>query len=164
MVKIDKQEIYRILSEVPDPEIPVLSIIELGMIRDVRIQAEQIIIDLTPTYTGCPATDMIKSDIATAMLNNGYTNCHINVVIDPPWNTDWIGEEAKEKLRKYGIAPPEKSSYDKYNLMLEPDQIHCPRCNSIDTTMISQFGSTACKAMCKCNSCLEPFDYFKCHR
>jgi len=160
----NKERIMEILSEIPDPEIPVLSILELGMIRNVTLLNETINIDFTPTYTGCPATDMIKSDILTALNNEGYTKCNINVVIDPVWNTDWISDVAKEKLRAYGIAPPEKSSYDKHGLMLEPDQVHCPRCRSTNTDMLNHFGSTACKALYKCKDCLEPFDYFKCHK
>ena len=163
-MEINETKIYNLISTIPDPEIPVLSIVELGMIRKVHIKGDNIIIDLTPTYTGCPATDMIKEDVVNCLKDNGYENVHINIVIDPPWNTDWIGEEARKKLKKYGIAPPEKSTLDKHNLMLEPDQVHCPRCDSTHTKMLSFFGSTACKSLYKCLDCLEAFDYFKCHK
>jgi ring-1,2-phenylacetyl-CoA epoxidase subunit PaaD len=155
-------EIWEILKEVVDPEIPVLSVIDMGVVRDVVKTANGIEVSITPTYSGCPAMEMIANDIKSALLQKGYSGVTIKTVLSPSWTTDWITDEAKEKLRKYGIAPPEHSTADKNSLLGNPKVVKCPRCKSEHTEMISQFGSTACKALWKCLDCQEPFDYFKC--
>jgi len=161
VISHSKEEIFKILSEIPDPEIPVINILELGVLRDVKLNGEEVIVDITPTYSGCPAMKMIQDDIIAKLKENGMEKIKVNMVYSPAWTTDWITEEAKEKLRKYGIAPPEKSTSDK-NVLLGGKKI-CPRCGSENTEIVSQFGSTACKALYKCLDCKEPFDYFKCH-
>lgn len=160
---ITKENILSLLSEIPDPEIPVISIIELGVIRDITINDEKSIqLKITPTYSGCPAMKQIEDDVRKKLTENGFTSITINTVFSPPWTTDWLTPEAKEKLRQYGIAPPEHSTEDKSWLTGKPKTICCPRCKSQNTKLISQFGSTACKALYQCKDCLEPFDYFKC--
>lgn len=155
-------EIWEILKGVVDPEIPVLTVVDMGVIRDILVTETGIEVSITPTYSGCPAMEVISSDIITTLNRNGYSNITIKTVLSPPWTTDWITDEAKEKLRLYGIAPPEHSSADKNILFGKPKFVNCPQCKSAQTEMISQFGSTACKALWKCLDCKEPFDYFKC--
>ncbi len=158
-----KEQIFSLLSEIPDPEIPVISIIELGVIRDINIIDESgIQLKITPTYSGCPAMKQIEDDVRKKLSENGFTNITINTIFSPPWTTDWITPEAKEKLRQYGIAPPEHTTEDKSWLTGKNSNVKCPRCKSPNTKLISQFGSTACKALYQCQDCLEPFDYFKC--
>lgn len=158
-----QENIRNILSEIPDPEIPVITIIELGVIRDVNvIDDKNIELKITPTYSGCPAMKQIEDDVRKKLNENGFSNIKINTVFSPPWTTDWITPEAKEKLRKYGIAPPEHTTEDKSWLTGKHTVVSCPRCKSTNTKLISQFGSTACKALYQCQDCLEPFDYFKC--
>jgi ring-1,2-phenylacetyl-CoA epoxidase subunit PaaD len=152
--------IWKLLKQVPDPEVPVLSILDLGIVRDVKINSresdKEINIVITPTYSGCPAMDMISMNIRLALMEYGYKNVMISYVLSPAWTTDWMSDEGKRKLKEYGIAPPHRSN--------EPaNEIQCPHCNSTDTKLLSQFGSTACKALYQCNDCREPFDYFKCH-
>ena len=157
------EDIFALLSEIPDPEIPVISIIELGVIRNVEIINDTTIsLKITPTYSGCPAMKQIEDDVRKKLSENGFTTIDIKTFFSPPWTTDWITPEAKEKLRKYGIAPPENSTEDKSWLTGKENKIACPRCKSLNTKLISQFGSTACKALYQCQDCLEPFDYFKC--
>lgn len=157
-----KHKIFSILQEVCDPEIPVLSILDMGIVRDVKIDDSPgdggIQIIITPTYTGCPAMDMITTNIKMAMLENGYKNVKVTSVLSPAWTTDWMSEDGKRKLREYGIAPPHSRSDGTSDRV-----INCPQCNSSNTKCISEFGSTACKALYQCNDCKEPFDYFKCH-
>ncbi len=158
-----KENIYSLLSEIPDPEIPVISIVELGVIRDVRFSDDKNIeITLTPTYSGCPAMKQMEDDVKKKLTDNGFENVKINTVYNPAWTTDWLSEEAKLKLQEYGIAPPEESTNDKSFLTGKTKNITCPRCKSTNTHLVSQFGSTACKALYKCDDCLEAFDYFKC--
>lgn len=157
-----KEEILGFISQIPDPEIPVITIMELGVIRDVEIANEEVEIIITPTYSGCPAMKRMESDILDELKANGITKAKIKTVYSPAWTTDWISDEAKEKLRVYGIAPPEKTTEDKSWLTGKSKLVKCPRCKSEDTKLISQFGSTACKALYQCSDCLEPFDYFKC--
>lgn len=158
-----KEHILSLLSEIPDPEIPVISIIELGVIRDIDITDDSTIaLKITPTYSGCPAMKQIEDDVRKKLSENGFITITINTIFSPPWTTDWITPEAKEKLRIYGIAPPEHSTEDKSWLTGKTKSIACPRCKSQNTKLISQFGSTACKALYQCQDCLEPFDYFKC--
>lgn len=157
----NKEEIIRLLAEIPDPEIPVITIQELGVLRDVVVNENTVEITITPTYSGCPAMKQIENDIVSKLKNNGIENVKIKMVYHPAWTTDWIPQEAKEKLKRYGIAPPEKTSIDKG--ILSGKKKICPHCGSNNTEMVSQFGSTACKALYKCLDCKEPFDYFKCH-
>ena len=160
-MKYTKEHILSLLSEIPDPEIPVITIIELGVIRDIDITDNtSISLKITPTYSGCPAMKQIEDDVRKKLTENGFVNISINTIFSPPWTTDCITPEAKEKLRKYGIAPPEHSTEDKSWLTGKTKAIACPRCKSQNTKLISQFGSTACKALYQCQDCLEPFDYF----
>ena len=148
------------LDDVADPEIPVLAITDLGIVRGVTIQ-DDVIVELTPTYSGCPATEVIEQDVLDALHGHGLENVRIKRVLSPPWTTDWISDEGREKLRQYGIAPP-ASGGSKRELLHGNRSIACPQCASLDTSVVSEFGSTACKASYKCNDCLEPFEYFKC--
>ena len=147
---INKAQVYEWLANVPDPEIPVLSILDLGIVRDVTVD-DRVTVTLTPTYSGCPATEAIESDVLAALKGHGVGDVAIKRVLSPPWTTDWISEDGREKLRRYGIAPPSPSR-----------EIACPQCESMDTELVSEFGSTACKASWRCRECLEPFEYFKC--
>ena len=157
------KEIWKFLSEVPDPEIPVISIAELGVLRKIEIEKSQVIVTITPTYSGCPAMKTFEDDIASKLKENNIFNFKILTVHSPAWTTDWITEGAREKLRNFGIAPPIRGTADKGILFGSGTKsVPCPLCNSKDTQLKSQFGSTACKALYQCNSCLEPFDYFKC--
>lgn len=159
---LSRKKILELISEIPDPEIPVITIDELGVIRDVVVDGENVEVKITPTYSGCPAMERMEKDIREILNKNGVTEPKITTVYSPPWTTDWITEKAKEKLRKYGIAPPEKTTEDKNWLTGKSKIVKCPRCGSSNTKLISQFGSTACKALYQCQDCLEPFDYFKC--
>lgn len=161
-MKIEDQTIYSILETVPDPEVPVLSILDLGIVREVRTDQGKIEIDITPTYTGCPAMKAIEDAIVEALAENNFHEVKVKMVYSPAWTTDWMSEDGKRKLKEYGIAPPEKSTPDKSRLTGEIRSIACPLCHSTHTEMISQFGSTACKALYRCLDCREPFDYFKC--
>jgi len=158
---ITESNIWQWLQEVADPEIPVLSIIDLGMIRKVIVDVNEVNIVLTPTYTACPATHAIEEDIVNLLMGKGVEKVSVQKTLSPAWTTDWISENGREKLRKYGIAPPENEA-DKSSLFGDAPNVKCPQCNSYNTQMISLFGSTACKALYKCKTCLEPFDYFKC--
>jgi ring-1,2-phenylacetyl-CoA epoxidase subunit PaaD len=145
--KINK--IWELLNSVPDPEIPVISVVELGVVRDIIFSNNSYIISITPTYSGCPAIKTFQDDIKTCLKNNNIGNFKLKIVYSPAWTTDWMTETTKKKLKKYGIAPPS-------------DTIICPQCNSGKTELISEFGATACKALYKCSNCLEPFEFFKC--
>ncbi len=149
------------LHEIPDPEIPVISIVELGVIRDLNLINNTLQVTITPTYSGCPAMKQMEEDVIKKLHEKGYAHVNINTVYHPAWTTDWISTEARRKLQNYGIAPPEGSK-DKTALLGEPKSVTCPRCKSKHSEMVSQFGSTACKALYKCHDCLEVFDYFKC--
>ena len=157
---IDRQQVLDWLGEVPDPEIPILSITDLGIVRDVSVNSEGIV-DLAPTYSGCPATEFIEKSVLDALQGRGIDHVSIRRVLSPPWTTDWISDEGRSKLKAYGIAPPEQG-VGKRELMLGTRSIACPQCDSTNTTLVSEFGSTACKAHYKCATCLEPFEYFKC--
>jgi ring-1,2-phenylacetyl-CoA epoxidase subunit PaaD len=164
MSETDYGTIRSIIASIPDPEIPVITIDELGILRDVVVGEDgTVIVRITPTYNGCPAMMAIENDIKSALKEHGIERVKVELVYHPVWTTDWIPDEAKEKLRAYGIAPPPVSTSDKSVLSLHPKKVPCPRCGSTDTVVVSQFGSTACKALYKCESCLEPFDHFKCH-
>ena len=155
-----KEKILSILQDVCDPEIPVLSILDMGIIRDIKINGEELEVVITPTYSGCPAMDAISMDIRLKLIEHGYNKIKITSVLSPAWTTDWMSEDGKRKLKEYGIAPPGNLS----GHLKWPDKLpSCPQCNSANTKLLSQFGSTACKALYQCNDCKEPFDYFKCH-
>ena len=160
--ELSKEKILSLLSEIPDPEIPVINIQELGILRDVIINGNDVEITITPTYSGCPAMKQIEDDIVSKLKTFGIENTKVKMVYHPAWTTDWITEEAKEKLRQYGIAPPKKTTADKGALIGKKKVLECPRCRSKNTAMVSQFGSTACKALFQCSDCKEAFDYFKC--
>lgn len=154
-------EIVAILSSVSDPEIPVLSVMDMGVIRDV-VQVEDVFqIKITPTYSGCPAMDTIADDLIAAFKKEGLT-AKVDLVLSPAWTTDWITEKGRKNLEEYGIAAPLEESMDKAALRGDAQMIRCTNCQSTNTKMISRFGSTACKALFQCNDCHEPFDYFKC--
>lgn len=158
-----KQRITNLLSEIPDPEIPVISIVELGVIRDVKdLGNNDIEVIITPTYSGCPAMKQMEDDVVSKLKQNGFKTVNVKMVYSPAWTTDWLSEEAKLKLQKYGIAPPEETTTDKSFITGKHKAVTCPRCKSKNTLLVSQFGSTACKALYKCSDCLETFDYFKC--
>jgi ring-1,2-phenylacetyl-CoA epoxidase subunit PaaD len=156
-----KETIYKILANVCDPEVPVLSILDLGIVRDVVFHEKEIEIVITPTYSGCPAMNMIAMNIRIEMATHGFENVKIKEVLKPVWTTDWMSEEGKKKLKEYGITPPQYRVED-LGLGVERD-IPCPLCDSLNTELLSEFGSTSCKALYRCKDCLEPFDYFKCH-
>lgn len=162
MSTLTTEHIKQLLSEIPDPEIPAISIIDLGILRDVQWKGDVCHITITPTYSGCPAMKVIEENIQEKLHAAGIKNIHIELTYTPAWTTDWISDNAKEKLRAYGIAPPLHSSADKGLLLGKTREISCPLCNSKNTELISQFGSTACKALYRCKDCKEPFDYFKC--
>ena len=154
---IAEKQIWDILETVCDPEVPVLSILDLGIVRNVILTNNELEIVITPTYSGCPAMDMIAMNIRLALIEQGYTNVKITSVLAPAWSSDWMTEAGKEKLKLYGIAAPDKK------FEITADGVECPQCNSTHTKLISEFGSTACKALYQCQDCKEPFDYFKCH-
>ncbi|HUA85047.1 MAG TPA: 1,2-phenylacetyl-CoA epoxidase subunit PaaD [Bryobacteraceae bacterium] len=149
-------QVWTWLEEVADPEIPVISVVDLGIVRDVRWNGEELIVAVTPTYSGCPATEVIARDIRDALLARGIENVRIETKISPAWTTDWISGRGRERLREYGIAPPPTG-------LIQIENVACPRCGSTDTEMVSRFGSTPCKAIYRCRACLEPFDVFKRH-
>jgi ring-1,2-phenylacetyl-CoA epoxidase subunit PaaD len=155
-----RQQVLDWLADVPDPEIPVLSITDLGIVRDVDCR-DGVIVSLAPTYSGCPATEVIEASVIAALQDRGIVDVAIRRVLSPPWTTDWISEAGRDKLKAYGIAPP-ASGGSKRALLRGQPAIACPRCDSEDTERISEFGSTACKASYRCADCLEPFEYFKC--
>jgi ring-1,2-phenylacetyl-CoA epoxidase subunit PaaD len=160
---INEKQIWTILDEVKDPEVPVLSVIDLGIVRAVKTSDDQISITITPTYSGCPAMDIISMDIRLKLIEKGYRNISIHQQLSPAWTTDWMSEEGKQKLKSFGIAPPNPRQQFCSSEMFQQEAVQCPRCNSYHTELISQFGSTACKSMYRCLDCKEPFDHFKCH-
>lgn len=166
----EEKKIWSILEKITDPEVPVLSILDLGIVRNVILHQNTPLGDggfevvITPTYTGCPAMDMIAMNIRLVLLENGFKNIKISTVLSPAWTTDWMSEEGKQKLKAYGIAPPSPRQQVCNNDLFAPHEaVQCPQCNSYHTHRVSEFGSTACKALYQCDDCKEPFDYFKCH-
>lgn len=152
MTRPTLEDIRGWLDQVPDPEIPVISLMDLGIIRDVAWQDDALEVTVTPTYSGCPATSVINMEIETALKGHGIKNVILKRQISPPWTTDWLSDKGRAKLEEYGIAPPREAG--------GPE--HCPLCKSTNVEKVSQFGSTPCKAQWRCTDCLEPFDYFKC--
>jgi ring-1,2-phenylacetyl-CoA epoxidase subunit PaaD len=168
--KTGKETIWKILETVMDPEVPVLSIVDLGIVRNVELKVSHTGGDLegaifiTPTYSGCPAMDVIRLNIRLALSENGFGNIEIRTILSPAWTTDWMSEAGKQKLKAYGIAPPNpQQQVCTPGMFQQEETVQCPHCHSYNTQLISRFGSTACKALYKCNDCKEPFDYFKCH-
>lgn len=162
MVKYSQQDILDILEDVKDPEIPVISIVDMGIVRKVDYEGEKMIVTITPTYSGCPAMKEIEDEIIKRLSQEGIDNLEVKSSIKESWTTDWLSEKGRVALKEYGIAPPEDSSSDKRALMGESRIVQCPNCGSKNTKMVSQFGSTPCKSLFQCSDCGEPFDYFKC--
>ena len=164
MNRSDVESILEILSRVTDPEIPVLTIQDMGILRHVDIHPDGCVeVVITPTYSGCPAMHAIEKEIVTTLQTEGYKNVKVTEQLSPPWTSDWMTDEGRLKLEAYGITPPQKGTPDKRQILFgKAPEVRCPKCKSTNTLMISQFGSTACKALYKCNDCQEPFDYFKC--
>lgn len=170
---MNEKDIWALLETVPDPEVPVLSVVDLGVVRAVSVEASaylsqtneepSVTITITPTYSGCPAMDMISMGIRMALMEAGFKKVNIVQQLSPAWTTDWMSEAGKRKLKEYGIAPP-LSNKIVDELFGEDHKIQCPQCDSMNTELVSQFGSTSCKALYRCLDCKEPFDYFKCHR
>ncbi|MCV6604147.1 MAG: phenylacetate-CoA oxygenase subunit PaaJ [Porticoccaceae bacterium] len=158
----DTVAIWDLLDSVHDPEVPVLSLWDLGVLRHVEKQGDKITVTLTPTYSGCPAINTMAEDVEAALNNAGYTDVTIRYQLAPAWTTDWLSSAGRRKLHEYGIAPPQQASTSKVSLLAEEPAVPCPQCDSGNTVKISEFGSTACKALYKCQDCHEPFDYFKC--
>lgn len=158
-----KEKILSTLETVTDPEVPVLSVIDLGIVRDVILSEEEVEVVITPTYSGCPAMDVIAVNIRIALSMLGFKHTKITHVLSPAWTTDWISEAGKRKLKDYGIAPPNPKQQVCRDELFAEEAIQCPHCNSWHTHRVSEFGSTACKALYVCDDCKEPFDYFKCH-
>lgn len=151
-VQPSTDDVWRWLDLVPDPEIPVISVVDLGIVRDVAWDDDTLVVTVTPTYSGCPATAVIAMDIESALRARGVGDIRLETRIAPPWTTDWLSEKGRAQLETYGIAPPSPAG--------GPDR--CPRCGAGDVERVSQYGSTPCKAQWRCRACLEPFDYFKC--
>ena len=158
-----RDDVFRVLDNVMDPEVPVISVVELGIVRDASVAADGAVqVVITPTYSGCPAMREIEDDVRTALLDAGATAVDVDLVLAPAWTTDWIGAEAREKLRRYGIAPPGPAEQGGLiTLTRAKPPVQCPFCGSSDTQLQSEFGSTACKAIHVCKSCRQPFDEFK---
>ena len=155
-------QVYTILSTVTDPEVPVLTILDLGIVRNVVITPEgDATITITPTYSGCPAMDVIGMGIRMALTGRGFRKVTVDMQLQPAWTTDWMSTEGKQKLKAYGIAPPQYAP--KEPALFDDPTVPCPRCDSTNTTLVSNFGATSCKALYKCNNCHEPFEHFKCH-
>jgi len=155
--QLNKNIIFSYLDGIADPEIPVISIVDLGIVRDIEWKEDFMEVHITPTYTGCPAMDTIASNIRAMLQTLGFTDVRIQYVLSPAWTTDWITEKGKRKLEEYGIAPPDK------RFRIPEDGVACPLCRSENTRLLSAFGATACKALYQCGDCSEPFEYFKCH-
>jgi ring-1,2-phenylacetyl-CoA epoxidase subunit PaaD len=157
------QEAWRIAAAVPDPEVPVLTIEDLGVLRAVTVDGSHVSVDITPTYSGCPAMDTIRDDVILALTAAGYDEVDVRLVLSPAWTTDWMTDAGKTKLAAYGIAPPSGRAAVSTGPIRLALSVRCPRCGSLDTHEVSRFGSTSCKALFECRACLEPFDHFKVH-
>jgi ring-1,2-phenylacetyl-CoA epoxidase subunit PaaD len=157
-----EQHIWRLLEEINDPEIPVVSLVDLGIVRYVTVSEGQARVGLAPTYSGCPATEVIEAMVSARLGAAGYAAARIERVLSPPWTTDWISARGRQRLLAYGIAPPEQPSSSRKSLTVAGPTVACPRCGDVATERVSEFGSTPCKAAYKCTACLEPFEYFKC--
>ena len=160
---VTEDQIWEYLEEVFDPEVPVLTVVDLGVVRSVSVNEDGCKIVITPTYSGCPAMKRMEDDIKEKLEEKGVKGAEVELVLSPAWTTDWLTEKGRKKLHEYGIAPPVDEG-DKSVLFAKPFVVPCPQCDSKNTKLVSQFGSTACKAHYQCQECLEPFDYFKCLR
>jgi ring-1,2-phenylacetyl-CoA epoxidase subunit PaaD len=156
-----RRQAWNTAATVVDPEIPVLTIADLGVLREVAVTDGRVEVAITPTYSGCPAMNMIAVEIELALKREGFRNAKVRTVLSPAWTTDWMSEDGRRKLREYGIAPPLAASSRR--ALFGVQQVACPQCGSGDTEVLSEFGSTSCKALWRCKGCREPFDYFKCH-
>jgi ring-1,2-phenylacetyl-CoA epoxidase subunit PaaD len=158
---LTEPQAWEVLRRVPDPEIPVISVCDLGIVREVHAEQDAVSVVVTPTYCGCPATEVIEASIREALIAAGARHVEIETRLSPPWSTDWLAPEAAEKLRAYGVAPPGRAAPSNAQPLHFVPCVSCPRCGSAQTQRLSQFGSTACKAMYRCLDCMEPFEYFK---
>ncbi len=156
-----RQQAWDAAAQVVDPEIPVLTIADLGVLRDVTVRGGDVEVAITPTYSGCPAMNMIARDVEMALQRAGFRKPKVRTVLAPAWTTDWMTEDGRRKLKEYGIAPPQPGAGRR--ALFGVQQVTCPQCGSTDTEALSEFGSTSCKALWRCRRCREPFDYFKCH-
>ncbi|WP_315782628.1 MULTISPECIES: 1,2-phenylacetyl-CoA epoxidase subunit PaaD [unclassified Bradyrhizobium] len=156
-----RQRAWDAAASVADPEIPVLTIDDLGVLREVEVVGDRVEVAITPTYSGCPAMNMIALEIELALERAGFREASVRTVLSPAWTTDWMSEQGRRKLREYGIAPPQATSGRR--ALFGVAEVACPQCGSVDTEQLAEFGSTSCKALWRCKSCREPFDYFKCH-
>jgi ring-1,2-phenylacetyl-CoA epoxidase subunit PaaD len=156
-----KERAWAAAAQVADPEIPVLTIADLGVLRDVRVAGDTVEVEITPTYSGCPAMRVIELEIETALHRAGIDKVRVATVLKPAWTTDWLSQEGRRKLAEFGIAPPQGRASRR--ALFGADAVTCPRCGAADTERLAEFGSTACKALYRCRACCEPFDYFKCH-
>ncbi len=156
------QELWDAVRNVPDPEVPVLTIEDLGILRGVELVDGKAVVTITPTYSGCPAMETISRDVSQALADAGYQDSEVKLVLTPAWTTDWMSDDGKRKLEEYGIAPPSGKAAVNGPIMIQM-AVKCPQCHSLNTREVTRFGSTACKALYTCNDCLEPFDYFKVH-
>ena len=153
-------ELREVLAQVHDPEIPVITIEDLGILRDVQVEGDRVVVTITPTYSGCPAMQEIEADVRAAL--SAY-DVEVRTVLSPAWTTDWMTDDGRRKLREYGIAPPERRPAGPVLVQLGPPRLSCPQCGSADTEELTRFGSTSCKSMWRCRSCREPFDHFRAH-
>ncbi len=160
---LTQNEAWRIAASVADPEVPVLTIEDLGVLRAVEVDGDAVRVDITPTYSGCPAMDAIRDDVILALTAAGYPEVDVRLVLSPAWTTDWMTDAGKTKLVEYGIAPPTGRAAVSQGPIRLALSVRCPRCGSLDTREVSRFGSTSCKALYECRACLEPFDHFKVH-
>lgn len=156
--------IWQLLDSIPDPEVPAISIVELGVVREINLEGSTVEVVMTPTYSGCPAMKMMEEAVKEKLSAEGY-QVGIRIIYKPAWTTEWLSDETREKLRAYGIAPPPKLTFEHLHPLapVSNEQVRCPFCNSTQTTLTSRFGSTACKALYYCESCRQPFEQFKCH-
>ena len=160
MTSVD--DVRSVLAQVHDPEIPVITIEDLGILRDVEVDGERVVVTITPTYSGCPAMDEIRDDIRSALSAHGVHDVEVRTVLAPAWTTDWMSEDGRRKLQEFGIAPPTPVAPGPVLVQLRP-RICCPQCGSADTEEVARFASTSCKSMWRCRTCREPFDHFKAH-
>jgi ring-1,2-phenylacetyl-CoA epoxidase subunit PaaD len=158
---LSQAQAWQVLDLVPDPEIPVLSVCDLGIVREVRGDGNSLTVVVTPTYSGCPATELIQAEIRSALAAAGALSVTVETRLAPAWSTDWISQRGRQRLREYGIVPPHATPGGAQPVHVVPRSLACPRCGSRTTTRLSQFGSTACKALWRCEACKEPFEYFK---
>ncbi|MBS1741940.1 MAG: phenylacetate-CoA oxygenase subunit PaaJ [Bacteroidetes bacterium] len=162
-IHITEQKVWQLLDMVADPDIPVISIVELGLVRKVKVEpGNSVTVTITPSYSGCPAMHVFRFEIESVLKMNGVENVKLEIVLSPAWTTDWLSDTTKNKLKQYGIAPP-VSDAGSADTLFARKEVPCPRCNSYHTKLTSQFGSTPCKALWYCEDCMQPFEYFKCH-